>query len=80
LIESIQAVKKEESMKRQAVNPYLPLWEYIPDGRQVANVFFSACDKWHWVSSEFLQMKGTHALFIRNNGTGGSDLDSFSIE
>ena len=24
--------QKEKSMKHQAMNPYLPAWEYIPDG------------------------------------------------
>ena len=55
-------------MKQQVFNPYLPSWEYIPDGEP--HVFGGALD----VGT------GVKALYFRFCGTGAVDFIAFELK
>jgi len=54
-------------MKKQVFNPYLPSWEYIPDGEP-------------YVFNSRVYIYGSHDNFFVYKGMGTAALGSFTLE
>lgn len=61
----------EEDMKKQAFNPYLPSWEYVPDGEQDPAYITNVTDR-ATVGSRYFECKGVRkpGIFVRGYAKG----------
>ncbi len=66
-------------MKKQAFNPYLPSWEYIPDGEPLGSIPVEFTNVWEDYTAEVKIPDGTQAVYFKYKGSGTADLLSFEL-
>lgn len=69
----------EITMKKQTFNPYMPSWEYVPDGEVLARVPTRKINFWEEVSAPITIPKGVHSLFFTYRGVRSTSLFSFEF-